>query len=44
MSLPDDGLNNPSIFQNINNKDPPGTNNDTSMNIFCEYGYQETLG
>ena len=31
------------IFQNINS-DPPGTKNYTSMDIFYEYGYQETLG
>lgn len=42
MSLPDDGLIISPIFQNIN-RDPPGTKNDISLNIFGKYGYQKTL-
>ena len=37
MPLPDDSLIIPLIFQNMN-RDPPGIKNDTSMDIFCEYG------
>ena len=41
MLLLDDGFS--PIFSNIN-RDSPGTKNDTSVDIFCEYGYQEMLG
>ena len=40
MSLPDDDLIIPPIFQNMK-REPPGAKNDTSLDIFCEYGYQE---
>ena len=43
VSLWDDSITIFQIFQNIN-RDPPGTKNDNSMDIFCEGGYQETLG
>ena len=43
MSLPENGFIIPPIFQNMG-RDPPGTKNDTSMDIFCEYGSEETLG
>ena len=38
MSLPDDDLLVLLISQNIN-REPPGTKNNTSMDIFFEYGY-----
>ena len=41
MSLPDDGFFITPIFWNMK-RDPSGTKNDISMDIFCEYGYQET--
>ena len=43
MLFPDDGLIIPSSFQ-IMSRYPPGTKNNTSKDILCEYKYQETLG
>ena len=43
MLLPADGLNIPPIFHTMS-RDPQGTKNGTFMDIFSEYGYQETLG
>lgn len=43
MSLPDDGLIIPPIFHNMS-RNPPDTNSDTFTDVFCECGYQETLG
>ena len=40
LSLPDDGLIIPQILKNMN-RDATGIKNDTSMDIFCKYGYQE---
>ena len=43
MSLLDNGLIIPPVLQNMN-RNPPGTKTDTPIDIFCECGYQETLG